>query len=229
MKKDLLQENKGFTIMELLVVLFIMGLIFSFVLINIGGKKGARNLKLAQSQLVSDIRKIQSYTLSSRTIPSGQPTQYYLIKFDMRFPDRYFIQAVFDKDTAPGGNGRLVTVETIPLPPSVKFDVAATPISVNRPVNPPPNITLNSTECGLLAFKAPFAKTYMAKGCTTTTSGEPYVIDATDDYSQIVNFNGEDNTSSKNSTMVIVLKEGQTSLTKTITVQATNGLVTFSQ
>lgn len=222
------QNNAGFTIMELLVVLLIMGTLFSFVLVNIGGKKGVRNLKLAQSQLVSDIRKIQSYTLSSRSIPGGQPTQYYLLKFDMRYPDRYFIQAIFDKDTAPGGNGKLITVETIPLPQGVKFDLSSVPWVVNRPDNPPPNISLNSTECGLLAFKAPFAKTYMAKGCSPNPATEPYVILGTDDYSQIVNFNGEDNTSSKNSTLVITLREGQTNQTRTITVQASNGLVTFS-
>lgn len=232
-KQFIKQKNAGFTLMELLVVLLIMGTLFSFVVVNIGGKKGARNIKLAQSQLVSDIRKVQSYTLSSRNIPSGQPTQYYLIKFDMNYPDRYFIQAIYDKDTAPGGNGRLVTLETIPFPQGVKFDIGAIPpnypIKVTRPINPPPNMNFISTDCGLLAFKAPFAKTYMSIGCHVNLAPEPYVIEITDDYSQIVNFNGEDNTSSKNSTMTITLKENQSNQTKTITIQASNGLITFSQ
>lgn len=227
------QKNDGFTIMELLVVLLIMGTLFSVVLLNIGGKKGVRNLKLAQNQLVSDIRKIQSYTLSSRNVPGGQPTQYYLIKFDMRYSDRYFIQAIYDKDTAPGGNGRLITIETVPFPQGIRFDIGAIapsyPITITRPINPPPNINFTSTDCGLLAFKSPFAKTYMSIGCTVNSTPEPYVIQSSDDYSQVVNFNGEDNTSSKASTMTITLKENQSNQKRTVTIQATNGLVTFSQ
>jgi prepilin-type N-terminal cleavage/methylation domain-containing protein len=231
MNSDLFKEYKGFTIMELLVVLSIMGLLFTFVLVNIGGKRGARNLRLAQSGLVSDIRKIQSFTLSSRNVPGGNPTQYNLIKFDMNTPDRYYIQAIYDKATAPNGNGRMKTIETIYFPPGVKFDISAVapsyPVKIVRPNNPPPDMNLSATDCGLLAFKAPFAKTFMSKGCSA--GAEPYDIVTGDDYSRIVNFMGDVDNVSKLSTMIITLRENQTNLSKTVTVQASNGLATFSQ
>ncbi len=210
----------GFTLIELLVVIAIMGTLVGFMIINLGQQSGARNLKIAQDLLVTDLRKIQSYTLSSRVLPNGQPAQYYLMKFDLSKPDQYTIQGVYDMENTT--NGRLVDVETVHLPQQVTFD----PISPTATANP----TLTAKNCLLLAFQAPFAKVVVSEGCSQVAPAtNPYLIDSTDDYSKVINFYNDTSVTSNDSTLTLKLKEARTGTTKTITVQAVNGLVTFEQ
>ncbi len=63
--------NSGFTLIELLVSVFIMLMLLSVVLANFTGLSGKRNLKVAKNNLISDIRAMQSQSLSSKDILSG--------------------------------------------------------------------------------------------------------------------------------------------------------------
>lgn len=216
------QLNLGFTLIELLVVVAIMGSLVGFMIINLGQQRGARNLKLAQNQLVTDLRKIQSYTLSSRVLPNGQPVQYYLMRFDLSKPDRYSIQGIYDKENTT--NGRLKDVETVYLPQEVTFDPVS-PVTTSNPA-----LSGNLKGCYLIAFKAPFARVIVNRGCDQIAPvSDPYLIDNTDDYSKVVNFYSDTSVTSNDSVVVLKLKEARTGTTKTITVQAVNGLVTFQQ
>lgn len=208
----------GFTLIELLVVIAIMGSLVGYMIINIGQQRGARSLKIAQNQLVTDLRKVQSYTLSSRVLSNGQPAQYYVMKFDFNQPDRYFIQGIYDKENAL--NGRLKDVETVHLPQEVTFDPLS-PAVVSDP-------SLVAKSCLLLAFKAPFARVIVNEGCTQTLPlTDPYNITSTDDYVRITNFNGNNSVTSKDSKVILKLKEARTGTTKSITIQSVNGLITF--
>lgn len=177
--------QSGFTLMELMVVLTISALLFTGLIINVNGQRAPRDIKIAQSQLVSNIRKAESYTLSSRNMPSGQPAQYYVVKFDLANPTKYTIQGIFNVNTAP----QVQDVETIQLPVNVKISA----ISISGRLQSPANQTINSlTGCALVAFVAPYGKVLFNSGCSPVTfPSNPYTIVASpspDDYSKLVTF-----------------------------------------
>ncbi len=79
-KKDAYQ-NPGFTLIELLVSIFIMLTLLGVVLANFTGLSGKRNLNVAKNNFISDIRRAQSQSLSSRDIQSGVVASTYGISF----------------------------------------------------------------------------------------------------------------------------------------------------
>ena len=58
----------GFTLIELLVVISIMGILATLMIVNFAGQRVSRSLLLAKNETVTNIRKVQSYTLSSKNI-----------------------------------------------------------------------------------------------------------------------------------------------------------------
>ncbi len=176
------QENRydaGFTLMELMVVLTISALLFAAVIVNINGQRAPRDLKIAQNEMVSNIRKAESYTLSSRNLPSGSPVQYYLVKFDLAQPKQYTIQALFDVSSTP----KLQDVETIKLPINVKISG----IAISQRSLAPATQTVSS--CALAAFVAPYGKVIFNDGCVPSAAASaPYIVQSTDDYQKFLNF-----------------------------------------
>jgi len=73
-----MQNNKGFTLIEMLVVIAIIGLLSSVVVIGLGGSRS----KARDARRIADIQQIQNalevgYTPASgypTTIPAGAPT-----------------------------------------------------------------------------------------------------------------------------------------------------------
>jgi prepilin-type N-terminal cleavage/methylation domain-containing protein len=217
--KQMSQIKAGFTIIELLVVISIMGILSGLMIVNFAGLRGARNLKIAQNQLVTGLRKIQSYTLSSRNISSNVPAQFYLIKFDRNNPRQYIIQAIYNVTTAP----KLIDIETVKLPDGIKLAVTD-PIEIDRqPLGPSINDQKPST-CALVAFRAPFAKVIMNDGCS-------YANFINDDYTKIKDFvaNNDSITASSDSVMTIKLYEEQKGTVRTVTVNGISGLIGFQQ
>lgn len=98
--KQKLQNTKikaaGFTVIELLVVLAIFAVLIGLFMVNFAGLRGPRNLRIAQNELSSSIRKVQSYVLSARSIPvTGNPApKFYIMKFRLSTTTGYVIQAV---------------------------------------------------------------------------------------------------------------------------------------
>ncbi|HYV33356.1 MAG TPA: prepilin-type N-terminal cleavage/methylation domain-containing protein [Candidatus Limnocylindria bacterium] len=226
----------GFTLIELLVVIAIMGLLSTLMIVNLGTQRGARNIGIAENELVSNIRKAQSNTLSSRLLPSGESAQFYILKFDLSRPTEYKIQAMYNVSSVP----KLVDIETINLPPNIQFEsVSGSTITINRPSIPTIQNINGPTGCALVVFAAPFAKTLLNTGCTPVALPPgPYTIANTDDYQKILNFvaNGDCDafnnpfgcTVSTDSTMTIVLSDREHSVSKTVTVNAITGSVIFS-
>ena len=138
---------KGFTLIEMLVVIGIMAMILGLFLVNFSGLEGARNLKIAQNQLVTDLRKIQSYTLSSRNVStSGKPARYYMIKFDISTPTAYTIQAIDNASSAS------VDLQTIALPKTSQISSLSLQPSTGSAV---------SATCVQVAFSLPFGRVFM--------------------------------------------------------------------
>lgn len=225
----------GFTLMELMVVLFIFVALTSFMVINLNSKRSSRDIKLAQSQFVSNIRKVQSYTLESRILPSGQSVQYYILKIDFQNPTQYQIQAI----TNASSNPKLETLETIKLPANIQF-ATPSPVSITERLATPSTQDLTGMSCILVAFSAPFGKVFFNDGCNITnpTTGIIDITNSSDDYGKILNFQsnvacaGLRNpalcTLSTDSILAVSLTDRFKTVSKTVTVKSASGTITFN-
>jgi len=206
--------SPGFTIIELLVVIAIMGTMTGLILVNFAGQRSNRNIKIAQNELVSNLRRAQSNTLSSKNIYGSVTAQYYLLKFDSSKPKEYTIQAMYDVSSAP----KLVDIETIKLPQGIRL-AASGPVTITSNVlNPSGPFT-----CFTASFKTPFAKTYLGFGCTNS----PPNISVGDDYDKILKFVSNTNyyPVSNDSTMVIKLTNDNNTLNSKVLIKGTTGLI----
>lgn len=240
--------NSGFTLMELMVVLVIMVMLATAMVINLAGQKAARNVKIAQNELVGNIRLAQSYTLSARTLSGGQSVQFYVLKFDLSKPTQYTLEAIYNVSSAP----MLVDIQTINLPPNIQIATITPdtyPITIDRSAAgdaanqyPPPNQYLQTPTCAFLAYAAPFGKVIFDKGCNPLNPASmPYVIPSSDDsndYEKIINFqnnvpcNSSGNplscSASTDSIMTITLSDTGKTVFKTVTINGITGSVIFN-
>jgi prepilin-type N-terminal cleavage/methylation domain-containing protein len=179
--------QKGFTVIELLVVISIMGIMVGLLLINFGNERSARNLRIAQNELVSNIRKAQGYALSSRSLNGGMPAQFYILKFDassLAESTEYEIQAVYDYFTA---TPKLEIIETVKLPGGVRIgpvtgNQSTTGLYLERPIAP----TSQYPTCALIAFRLPFANVITSGSCTFANFSSNSIDN--DAYRKIVDF-----------------------------------------
>lgn len=78
-----LKQKYGFTIIELLVVISIMGVMASIVLVNWNSQRGNRSIKIALNETITNLRKAQSYAVSSKNIAPNVPASFYTIRFEL--------------------------------------------------------------------------------------------------------------------------------------------------
>jgi prepilin-type N-terminal cleavage/methylation domain-containing protein len=143
---------RGFTVIELLVVISIMGIFATLVLVNYNSLRAERNKKLARHELATAIRKVQSYTLSGRLTAAGTSARYYLVKLTPG-QSTFLIQSI--SSTASQGTPP-VTVETIKYPGNITLAELYYYDSSNGVI---------PTDCAQIVFAAPYAKTYIDYGC----------------------------------------------------------------
>ncbi len=202
----------GFTLIEMLVVISILGILLGIVVLDFSRQRQTRGLNIAQNEMVTNIRKAQSNSLFSRNIEGQKPVQYYILKFSTSAPDRYFMEAISDVKVAP----RLNQVETIRLPQNIFISA----IRIRRPA--PPYISqIENSNCALLAFKLPFAKTYVNNGCF----GSGFT--GSDDYQKIISHisNISSLTVSIDTDLIITVQNKIGNLTRQILVKGVTGIV----
>ena len=223
------KAKKGFTLIELMVVLAIMAFLATAIVLDIAGQRNNRNIAIAENELLTNIRTAQSYTLSSRLLPSGQSAQYYILKFDYSKPTQYILQAVYNVGSSP----QLQNIETFTFPSGIQLS-SSSPITITGGVA---NQTISSPSgCGLVIFSAPFGKTFFNNGCTPNNPSSPYTIASTDDYQKPINYvtnvscavDASACTLSANSMLTITINAINTSLSKTITINGITGGVSFN-
>ncbi len=160
------------------MVISILGIMSIMVTVNLPGLRVDRNLNIAQNELVTNLRRAQSYTLSSHVVPGGQSPQFFILKFDagsQQSRQKYTLQAMYNVTSSPV----LVDVENYIMPPGIQ--VSSTPIRIYAPAGITPSV--QAPACGLLAFGSPFAKVYLNAGCNISNF-QPLV----DDYANIINY-----------------------------------------
>ncbi len=200
----------------MLVVIAIMGVITGAVIANYAAQRQPRDLKIAQSQLVSKLRQLQSYTLSARNVNGQAAAQYYVLKIDAS-STAYSVQAIRDS----AGVATVVNIETVQLPHGIHF-ATVNPIVVERRTGASPVYP----SCVLMAFRLPFARTYTAEGC----SGGPGPIASGDDYRKMVDFvaNSATNSVSVDSKVTVTLSDETGGRTRQVTLWGTTGVITFN-
>lgn len=154
MKQKNLLNQLGFTITELLVVLVIMIMLATVIIIDFNRQRGTRNANIAKNETVTNLRKVQSYMLSSRNIEEGVPAKYYIAQFKKGEPS-YTVQAI-DNTFEFHDN-----LETINLPSNINF---LSLIQTDTIGNAEP------AECMQIAFSAPFGTMYVfsSRDCGST-------------------------------------------------------------
>jgi prepilin-type N-terminal cleavage/methylation domain-containing protein len=83
------KDQQGFTLIELIVVISIMVTLTSMFLLNYGDLGKKRAVTLAKNNVVSDLRKMQSFALSSRDIRTGVLAGDYGVSFSTATPSAY--------------------------------------------------------------------------------------------------------------------------------------------
>ena len=206
--------QSGFTLIELLVVISIMGLIAGAVVANFTGQRNIRDLSNAQNQLVTNIRKTQSYALASHNLSNGLPAEYYLLKFDLANPTSYTIEAMYNVTSSP----LLRNVETIKLPNNVSL---ANLDILNA------NGASSAPTCVLVAFQLPYAKVISNNGCAIAAA--PAVASG-DDYNNVLQFisNVGSAATQTDSIITVTLKSSTASIgVKKAVVNGITGLINF--
>jgi prepilin-type N-terminal cleavage/methylation domain-containing protein len=118
-----IQSQSGFTLIELITTIGIMALILSLTIANIHGSDASRNVSLAQSNLISDLHKIQAYAVNSEDY-SANVTPSSAWGIATTSSTAYTIQS-FDNTI----NQNVQLVSTVQLPTNVQFSS----IQIQRP------------------------------------------------------------------------------------------------
>lgn len=146
MRNQNIEKQSGFTIIELLVVCAIMAVVATIGIMNWNSQRSARTLTIAQNELITNIRKVQSYAVSSRNTPAGDAAKYYVIEVSENTSTLPVYAVV-------GQNYSLSAVETIILPTDVKISALSVAGQSAGYVAP-------STKCVDIVFSVTYGKTY---------------------------------------------------------------------
>lgn len=132
-------SNLGFTLIELLVIISIILVIAGAVIVNFAGQRESRSLIIARNETITNLRKVQAFTLSSRTLPSGNGAKFYIVSFNDG-ASTYNVRAI-------NNSYELEQIEEIDFPGDVLVD------------------TLTTGDCMQVIFSAPFGTMYTSESC----------------------------------------------------------------
>lgn len=140
-------NSQGFTVVELLVVFLIIVLLSSVIIVNWNNQTPRRSLTISQNEVTTNIRRVQSYAVSSRNINATVSAKFYYLKFQKN-------QGVYSLDGSDGAVNPVYysDLEKYNLPSGIVVsDIALT--STNGGSNLSPN-------CLLLAVSVIYGKSY---------------------------------------------------------------------
>jgi len=139
------KNEAGFTLAELLVSIFIIGLLSSLFLVNYRNTNQRSELGVEKQKLVSNIRLAQNYSLGSKTYDNlATPAGGWGVHFAQAEPAQYFIFADINSNRAYD-SGEFKETKTLPsgitidsLNPANNLDIVFLP--------PDPRVYVNGQE-----------------------------------------------------------------------------------
>lgn len=128
-------KQKGFTLVELLVVIVIITVISGIVVVNFRKGEGGNKLQRSAQLIVQSIRKAQNMALSSLEV-GNDIYDYYGVHFDKNtLPDSF---CIFASDNKPWNPGDPIQVgSNIELEDGVVIDSLSTGVKLNIVFKPP--------------------------------------------------------------------------------------------
>lgn len=72
---------RGFTLIEVLIVVAIIGIVSAMILVTFSGRQQARNLERAAREVMATLREAQNYALSGRAGVISENNTYYGVDF----------------------------------------------------------------------------------------------------------------------------------------------------
>lgn len=72
---------RGFTLIEVLIVVAIIGILSAMILVTFSGQRQTRNTERAAREVMAALREAQSYALSGRTSAISENHTYYGVNF----------------------------------------------------------------------------------------------------------------------------------------------------
>ena len=144
-----LNKKNGFTMIELLIVMAIIGIVATIVLPSYNKARNSKDLHLGREQISSDIRMAQNYSFNILKFDGAFPEGGYGIHFDIGNPKKYIIFA----DKGPSPNQTYDAGEKfqeLELPRSVKISSLKVDGSDANPID--------------IVFKPPYGKVFIWSG-----------------------------------------------------------------
>jgi prepilin-type N-terminal cleavage/methylation domain-containing protein len=142
-----LNDKSGFTMIELLIVMVIIGIVAAITLPSYNKARNNKDLLLGREQVSGDIRMAQNYSFNTLKFGAAFPEGGYGIHFDIGDPKKYIIFA--DKGLVPNQTYDAgEKFQELELPRSVEISSLKVDGSDVSPVD--------------VVFKPPYGKVFIA-------------------------------------------------------------------
>lgn len=129
-------NKKGFTLVELLVVISIISIISGVMVVNFRTSEQTNKLQRSAQQVVQGLRKAQGMALFSTEVPgkcSQNICEYYGVYFNKQSMNSYYYIFVSENKTYASGED----IETVNLENGIIIDSLSTGTQLNVVFSPP--------------------------------------------------------------------------------------------
>jgi prepilin-type N-terminal cleavage/methylation domain-containing protein len=169
-------KQAGFTLLELVVVLAIMGLLATVTVLAFNAQRGGRNLRIAQNELATNWKKTQSAVLSARDLPDGAttvPAKFYGVEIATGQAQ----YKTFGIGQAWQVIGRATGLEPLRFPEGVLAQ-RMTVVDLKQPT------VVREVSCVVVLFGAPFGRAQVVTSATGACPTDEQVVVAGQDPAQ---------------------------------------------